>query len=453
MGVPAVWAIAASAHTRTWRRMALTALAVWIAAQAAGTAAFAARQRPDKAFKQRARAEAVAFAENAGLRTVRMVGGPVFGLHGQHLTFRSRGRVRFISSHDEREYRAERAAETDPSPGWLCETSLLDAVLATLQDLRAAYRVDRGEWYSLVHHVAVPLRGRLAIPPAAMRMEFEGAADRAAALTDRHADTWVDGIPGDGTTIHIDLGRTRMVDSLWLVAPDPAQTGLPSGYRLEAASEPEDFRTLRDVSRRIAVGYTLGDRTYLKGTFGVMEIQCEPVPARFLRLSFASARDTRTPWRLSELFVFESAPPAETPPDPAGLRQALTARAIDFVATDRMLSAFLNAARDAEGSGPAAFLPYNAAWGPSHLPRHIPPRRGIAIAPRTELAAECRSLLQHAYGPTCIREELAFPPWHLFLLDDTTVQPGQDESLLLWNGLTLLQSTGMAGDLPPMAYQ
>ena len=440
MAMSAVWAIAATARRPTWRTIALAGFAVWITVQSGGTAAYAARQHSDKAFKQRARAEAVVFAENAGLSTVRMMGGRIFGLHGQHLTFRSGGDIRFVSSYDEREYSAERAAETDPNLGWLCETSLLDAALETIEDLQAVCRVDRGEWYSLIHHVEIPLRGRMSVPPREIGILLDGSNTPTEALTDRDADTWVEGVSGDGTALLIDLGRPRSVDSLWLFAPDPEQSELPTNYRLEIASEPGDFRTLQHVQKRISVGYALGDRLFLKGYYGVMEIRCEPVSARYLRLTFDAAQSGRTPWRLQELYVFEQAPDPEAPADLAELPAILEAAGIDFVATDRVLSGTLHQMSDRTGAGPDAFLPFNATRPASLRDRHIPPRRGLAVAPRTELAADCRRLLQETYGPDCIREEIDTPPWRLLLLDDATTNHPQ-QPRLMWNGFTLLKSS------------
>lgn len=443
IGVAAGWALAGVTSGRRAARVVTAGFLVWVVAQVGGSWAYAKEQHQARGFKRLARAQAVAFADHAGVSTVHMVGGRIFGLHGQHLTFASGGRIRFVSSYDERDYPALPLAEADPNPGWLCQTALLDPVLAALDDLQVAYQVERGDYYSLVHHAEAPPRARRSVPAREMKIQLGDGDQAVSALLDRRMGTTLAG--GVSDVLSVDLGRIRSVEGLRWAASGPEQAGLPNGYRLEIAGENGQFHTIRDVPRRIAVGYAIGPRPFLKGYHGVMEIRWDPVAARTLRLTILSAQGQSDQWQADELFVFESDKGEGTEPDLGAMQQALETAGVQFLATDRWLSAQLSVGLETPSALPMTFPPYSATYAPSWMDRRILPGSGVAVAPRADVAEECRNLLIETYGEAGVSGDYSFPPYRLLVLAPVGAATGK--GVLSWTGLTLVRQSvpGQAG--------
>jgi hypothetical protein len=237
----------------------------------------------------------------------------------------------------------------------------------------------------------------------------------------------------------------RQISSLWLLAPDELQTGLPSGYVLSVSVDGDHYTELRNVKDRVQVGYIKGDRVYLAGHYGMMEINFPATPARFLQLRFVRNRNFLSVrrldiWRLAEIFVFEasSKPQQAINTEVDSIEAAIRNDQIDFVVTDRWLSArLIDRLKDSRKKDYPAYPRYLPYFSLTSLSRHIEPRRGLALVVRQEVVQECENLLMEFFGPNFVWKKIDFPDYRMIFFDDCTKR--QPDCTLVWNGHTIIK--------------
>lgn len=433
----------AATTARPWiRRSATALLAMWLF-HCAVSDVFAAHARADRKRRRMAERQEIAdSAIKAGMRSVFMVGGQIFGHEGQILTFAARDAVSFVSTFDDRCQLASQNAEADPMSGLVCGREDLSAVRAALDELAVAYRVEEHSRFCLFHDLrAHPLNG-CAVPPDQLSVEPYGAAKGVTQfLTDRDDETSAKGTCDGQSGFTIDTGKERNLLALVLFSSAMLQDTLPRGYDILVSKDNRDYRLIRRVERRTSPSYVSGNRAYLKGYYGMTECRFAPVSARYVRLVAKSAQRGRTDWRLSEVFVFEKAGESSVIEDQEveAIAAAISARGVDFTVCDRWLSARLLAALPAHGGHPPAFPRYNPNFKDTELSRVIQPQAGLALAVSSAFAEACETLLRECYGEAAKWSRVDFEHYALFIFETSRNVSGARFSLF-WNGHTILKT-------------
>jgi hypothetical protein len=108
--------------------------------------------------------------------------------------------------------------------------------------------------------------------------------------------------------LQVDLGRPRDVAMVaWLPG---AFEEVPTGFRLQASLDAQAWTTVREVPRYYGPLYWSGGHPMGRVRWGRVEVRFPARAARFLRITHLGA--DRHFWTVRELFVYETAPDAET---------------------------------------------------------------------------------------------------------------------------------------------
>lgn len=426
------------------RRASWALIAAWLAYYATGNVRTIEEHRLARGERVLDRQAVARQAEAAGLRSVELVGGQIFGYEGQVLSFTAGGRVRFVSCDQERHPPSELAAEADPDKAIGCDSDALPGVTASLDAMQVSYRIIPSPWIRLVHALHVPPAALESVPPAAMRVSLENAAGSAAALTDRTWETTVSG-PFTNAAIVIDFEQDTAVSGLWLLDASVKQAGLPGGYTLRCRETNGAERVLQHVEKRIRRSWISGRQVFFKDYYGMLECRFAPVVTRQLRLEVERGQREAKPWQLTEVFVLRAAP-AAPPSNPAeeeaaALAEAIRAHGIRFTAADRWLSARLMTRLAAAGGRPPVYPPYNPRVRSTHLRRLLRPQPGLAIAVPRSLTAETAAILEADAAGATDWQRLDFPSYCLFI-PGPTLTPATRNLRLFWTGQQLLRSNG-----------
>lgn len=381
------------------RRAGIVLLAFWALYYGVTDICAVRLRAPHRAEYLRDRAEVVAHARAAGIRTAVMAGNPLFGHQGQVLSFAARGDIAFVSAYDERHLPSARRAELDPDAAIAVDHEGLPWLHAALKDLGADFRTADHPWIALVHDIRVLPRTGEALPPGRLRVRLADGTD-ASSMIDHARATAVGGPCGAGQGFVVELDRPARVDGLWLVAPDDTQDGLPSRYAIGASLDGVTWSVVRPPDLRTAVAWVAGNRAYIRGYLGMGEVRFPAVEARFLRVEVVSGRRHGEGWRLGELIVFG---PGETPAAPVAVSEVrkiadlLRSRQASFVAADRWMSAQLAPTLDDRPPAPAVFQVPNPKFADTMTPHLIVPRVGTAIVVPRCVAGAAEAAIRAEY--------------------------------------------------------
>ncbi len=408
----------------------------------AGNAARMGGDRAPRAERERARRHRVAEAARAaGLKTVRMVGGEIFGHDGQTLSFYSGDKVRFVSVFDERYQPSAQEAEADPRGGLAVETSHLPKVREALEALDVKCLTIEYPWVCLLYDLRLPTARRRSIPGGDLQVTLDGVEGQKdpARLTDRVRETYLEGPYQPASGFTIDVGREIQLDSLWLYAPDDLQFGLPEGYAVSVSVDGQRFQVISHVAERTAVSYISGGQVYFKGYHGLLECRFPAVPARFVRVACEAGQVESGRWQISEVFVFErlEGGGAAFNDEADAIAKLLRERGVEFTAADRWLSARLLERLPMKNGKYPVFPRYNPKYKATAIPRELVPRQGTAIAVPQAVADECNALIEGVYGTKARWDRFDFTQYTIFAFTNPE-RPVDVARGLVWNGHTLL---------------
>jgi len=440
MALAAVFGGALSAGRYRWRVLSGVLLVLWLSYNGAAAVVMAQKKAPSKKAEMARRNRLVQHAREAGARTVKLVGGPIFGHEGQALTFYAGDEIQFVSVFDERYQPAAQSAECDPRAALACEAAVVPKLDAALGELDVRHARELDQWVSLFSDLEVPRRKRRALSPAEWETVLDdGVQGDASFLTDRVYETFVEASIASPAGFTVDLGKEVRLDSLWLFAPGYYQFGLPAGYTLSVSLDGETFRPVREVPLTIPVAYTYGDQVYLKGYFGKMECRFERVPARYLRLVCTQGQGPLRTWQLSELYIFESAGSVAEGEEAEAVLEVLEREPPDFVVADRWLSAKYLERRAWSKANPPAYPRFNPKYRFTRLSRQIVPRAGMAIVALAAVAEDCAAVLRDVYGEKAIAGIEPAGAYTVLRLGKgrSAVAP---DARVFWNGHVLVKS-------------
>ena len=387
---------------------ACTLPVVFVLAQLGGTLAYGILKKP---VKEATLAEAEAVVDGAlalGCDYVQMVGGYVYGHLGQKYSFLGKGQTRFVSVFDERHQPSAQAADAAERPGYTCEQPVVPKLRASFDALGLEQVQESNQVFRATSLWQPPRKSIQGLQPAA--------------LFDRDRATVLEGKCKKDDALIIDLGQTRRLVGLWMMAPDPLQTGLPESYRMSVSEDRMEWEIVAECVSRLAVSYRSGPQAYFKGYFGMQETVLS-AEGRYLKIEFLRGQGrTADRWALSELVIFEAREDLNRPPADE-LENWLSTYRDHFVIADRWMSA--RVIRDwGEGS---AYPRYNSKFLPSLQSRNLPATDKLVVAVDEGLVEETRELL----GAERIVAEAAFGTYHLF---ECTGGEG-----LFWNGHFLVK--------------
>jgi hypothetical protein len=385
----------------------------------------------------------VAAARKAGVTNAMMVGGHEFGLQGQILSFYAEDKTHFVSAFSERHQPSAQGAEADPNVALVCEKSKTPKVRCALEELGVTYELVKDS-YSLLRKLEVPHADRASVLPSEMQITLDGPAEgEAGYLADRVLDTQVRASADDDTTIVIDLGREREIDSIWMMDPGSYGIGLPESYELTFSTNGVDYQEYeRRCRARQSVAYICGNQAYMKGYRGWFEARFNDLRCQYLRLRVRAGHGRGPKWRVGEIFVFEKrgdAPPVADN-EVQGIAWLLKDREVTFTMCDRWLSArLMGILPTADGTFPV-YPRLNPKYPVTVLSRRLRPKKGTALAVDVAVQAECDTLLKEVYGDAVTWTVVDFPRYALFLFNETgDLSPGAE---LEWAGATLLKRSG-----------
>jgi hypothetical protein len=440
MFIPAVFSVFVGIRWRWLRRLGWGVWAAWYLYQAAGLTLTVIDRIPSHDHRCAARQRVVQYARDAGLRHVHLIGGTVFGYQGQILTFGAEGAIKFVSVFDERHAPSAQSAESDDRAGLACERRSAVAVAAALRELNVGFENSDDDWLTVFYALTMTPTPRRALAPDSIRIVAdEGVAGEPGALLDRTRETDLSGSFDSATGFTLELTDTTEVDSIRLIAPDWFQEGLPEGYRVSVSLDGVEFREVRNVPRRVALGYTAGPRAYLSGYFGALDIRFEPaVPARFVRFSFHRGQKRLKRWNLTEVYAFArvAGPPPDPERDVEALAAEFKARNLEFLTADRWLSGRLWEILGVDPRRPPVYPRFNPNDRTSVLTRRFAPRARTGLAVATALADESARLLTEVYGEALSYERRDFSEYSLFVFEAEAL-PRPDAPALIWNGQSL----------------
>ena len=445
-GLAALVATPLASPRRRVRRAALALLGAWTLHYAAAAVTQIRDRAPQRAARMEDRQDVVARARAAGLHTVMLAGGEVFGHQGQMLSFTSRGDPAFVSVYDERYRPHAEQAETDPSTGFATLRGRADALSNALRDVGVEFRQTRTSWLTLFHDLhGVPAGGE-AVDPAMMRVTLQRTAPgHAEALIDRRADTHIEGPCSGDSGFTVDFGRERTIDRVWMIAPDPAQDALPQDFAVEGAATTGEYRPLRPPAPRMAAVYVAGNRAWVNGYHALLECRFAPAAVRRLRVRMiAGAGAYSHRWQVAEFFAFEAGtagtPTAASAAEVDAIAAALRERHVEFAACDRWLGAQLRQRHPAAKGGTATYPRYNPKFPDTAVSRTLRPAAGIAVVPARPAASDCERVLRAVCGDAVAWDRLDFEHYSALLFTRPPPAPPRAQPVLHWQGQTLLRA-------------
>lgn len=410
-------------------------------------------RRPATERDLAARHEFVRIAREAGVRGVEMAGGHIWGLEGQVYSFYAQGNPYFASPSTDRYPPHAERLETETRRGFAVESQYLRHAVAALRDLGATFEVRRSRGAALIHSVSVPVRPLRNLTASIRAVAAARAGGTPAdSVCDMNIDTGLHGTYAAAGHVTLDLGSPVEVSGLHLMAPRPMNGGLPGGYRLEASDDGVAFALVREVPRRFAVAYAIGNRAYLRGAWGMMEIRFDSVRARFLRLTPLSGLSQRSDWNITEIQVFGPVAAAAAVPEPpvGDLIRRLHAESVGTLIGDRSLSARIRAEARG-GTGAIRVLAYYKQPDSEPPPSFaIRPGRDVAIAVESCLEPTARAVTLAAFGPDVIRTEWRHGDYVIWALNPAGTGKDNGETVE-WFGRTLFRRTPQTAPLPGTA--
>jgi len=439
-----VFAAVFGVPARRWRNLGMLLLGLWLCYNV-GCAWLLVRQRaPDTARIRAARQRVVAGAEAAGLKHVLIVGSILDGHEGQVFSFYSHGRVRFISSFDERHGPSARSADRDDGAGLLCKPQHLDRLRYGLNAAGVAqFRSTADAWRPILYDFACPHSKRRAVPLDAVRVETTASIEGSGvSVVDQCESSGVSASFAADGALTLDLGAARRMDGLWMTPSGGAR--LPDSFVVETSADGEHYTQVRDVTGKALPAYVSGNRVYVLGYFVRRDVRFEPVPARWLRLRFLPVARKGT-WQIGELRVFAHEGPAGAVQEQEldRLSGAIDRASLDFVVCDRWLSARLNERLAPRGGRSRAYPTYNPVCDPrSDRSRAVVPRAGLGVVVDRALRMETERLIAETFaGDTRAVGVTDFEHYTLFSFgpDVPAHAAGPRRETLVWNGHLLLR--------------
>ncbi|HIE10879.1 MAG TPA: hypothetical protein EYP62_04640, partial [Kiritimatiellae bacterium] len=436
-----------TARSKVARSAAFAILALWTAHFLVQDLRIIHARTPSKARKIEARRQLLSALQSCGATNAILVGGNVFGLLGNGLSFISDEQIRFAAAFGERYFPHAQQADADTRAALVCQRHRIPKLEEALRDLGAHGQASPAAVFGVVCNSRVqPLTG-ISISPEEMDcVPFGNTRGAGSNLLDRCRETVLSG-PVDGTSgIVVDVGRVRLVSALRLGSLGVYRRGLPEGYRLEISSDGKTYDIVRECVRRFAVAYSSGPRAYAKGYLGACEIRFPPAEARYLRLTVTRADSRKSRWRWNEIFVFEQG--GQMADDiPAGTLEDEVRRIVAwargrqavFVAADRWLSARLWYLLPGGRELPAVYPRFDPRHGFTLLSRRLSPYAGLVVAPQRPLKEECLRLIRRHWGRDSIAEVRDFGAYSVILISNPPPESSPDE--LFWDGFTLLRTT------------
>ncbi len=415
---------------------------VAVAAFAAIDAREIARQAPVARDDRTDHAALVKLARDLRLPAVEMTGGPIWEMTGQVFSFYSGDTPIFSSSATDRYPPHALRLETELNRGFAVEPGHLPFAEGALKDLGLSFEIAKSGRNALIHDIKVPPRP---IRPAAKAPRtaqvgagVDGVPD---SIHDRVLGTGLDGYYETAAAITVDLGAEVPVSAIWMMSDVGGGGKLPGGYKLESSTDGSDYRTLRKTPTRYPIAYTIGNRAYLRGKWGMMEIRLDPTPARFIRLTPLRGSSRHEGWHIGEMFIFQPAdgPAEESSPPVADLLRALDAESIDLLVANRQLSARVDTAGRGGAKAPRV-LDYHAhATDADSFPFAITPGASVAVAVESCAEPIARQVLEETIGTGAIRKEWRhgeYAVWCLTPSADTAATAARTN--LQWTGRTFL---------------
>jgi len=428
------------ASSQRWVRRAAWAAVLLLSVHFVATDILMIRGRADRVSRiRRSRRELIAAVEACGATNAIMIGGNIFGLNGQALSFLAEDKVHFSSVFGERYRPYAQWADADPRGALVCEHRRMTKLRNTLRDLGSTGQVRRVDGFGLsCSSSAAPLRGRALPPELVICHPFGETEGEGSNVLDRRRETVLRGRPDGHSGLVLELRQRRRIGALVLSSLGVYRKGLPEAYRLEYSPDGTSYRPLRDNQRRFAVGYTCGPRVYTKGYLGSCEIRFPPVRARFLRLTISRAESRGGMWCFNEVYVVEA---PEKSPGLAGdevdrIACALQESNAVFVAADRWLSAQLWSRLSGHREVPPVYPRFDPRHGETLLSRRLSPYEGLVIAPSRVFRDECLRQIRRYWGAGIIIGQRDFPGYSLIFLGNPPSDRRPPE--LFWDGFTLL---------------
>ncbi len=444
--VSGMFAASVTASNTVLRRIAIGLLVLWAGYFAVSDIVIARSKKEDKERAMASRGQVIENAEKAGIKSVVLIGGEVFGLSGQYLSFESSGRIKIVSASHERHQPSAQAVESDDDRAFGCHVDDLPFLKTALEELGVSYGVIDGPRISLVHELSVKPVSRRLVPVGETRVELCGPAKgNAGDICDRITETFLSG-PCDGKSgFAVDFGKERKINSMVLFAPDYTQSGLPRGYSISVSRDGTNFDVIRDVQCRLSPSYISGNQVFLKGYYGMLESRFDPVSARYVRVMFRTGQFRENEWRVSELLMFEETGTVAAPvssEEVDSIVSVLRKNDVKFTAADRWLSAKLFKQFDGDGKTAHVYPCYDPIYKKTHISRIVEPVKGVAIAVALEYAEECERVIRDVYGENAAWDRIDTGHYSLLIFSGTA-NATADRTKLYWTGHVLLKTVGL----------
>lgn len=367
----------------------------------------------------------VADALQAGLRSVDLVGDPLYGHRGQAYTFTATNAVQFVSVYDERIQSRALAAEREPAYGMMYPGEAWKRMKLAFLDLDAeVVRIQR-PGYNLAAGFALRHRVYSSVYPDSALATRSAGTTNAQDLLDRKIDTFLTFSPATQDFVELTFASPVHLGMLWFTAPGPYQYGLPAGYRIEGSLDGSSFFPVYENPDRIPDVYRLGNRMYAKGFQARMEIRFPAREVSTLRITMTRASsDEGEEVALNEIMVFADEGPRVMDPD-ADARAVVawaSGHSFDLVVADRHVSARL------QKEGIPVFERLNPKFASSMRSRVFELQAGTGLLVDRALRGEVERLL---------KEEAPEGSWEAMSLGSYTgfrFLSGKSGIRWLWNG-------------------
>lgn len=442
--VPALFAASVTISSIVLRRIAIGLLIIWIGYFAVCDVFVARSKMEEKTTSMANRRQVIKSVTKAGIKSVVLVGGSIFGYEGQFLSFDSLDKIRFVSDYHERYQPAAQAVESDPDKAFGCLKTDLPFVKTALAELGVSYSVIDESRIVLIHKLRIKPVSRRVVPVGEMRSGVCGSTKGIAwEVADRITETFLSGSYDGKSGFILDLGKERKINSMALFAPGYLESGLPRGYSISVSSDGTNYNVIRDIEHRVSPSYVNGNQVYFKGYFGIMESRFDPVLARYIRIIFRMGQRHVKEWRVSEAFVFEeSGGVASLVPtgEVDNIVSVLRKNDINFTVADRWLSAQLLKLLDGKNKEIPVYPCFDPVFKKTHISRVIVPGKGKAIAVTTEYAEECEKVIRDVYGTSVAWDRIDSGHYSLLIFKGTG-KACLEHVKLYWNGHTLLKTT------------
>jgi len=370
------------------------------------------------------RQEVVQKAHAIGAETVNMVGGYIFGHHGQTYSWSATNQICFVSSFDERRQEKAQLAELTQPQVLACARGHFNRLRQTLNTIGVTSTPTLSSPVSFFSDLRVTAPEYMHTPFVAQSLRGEEIVT----LNDRVYPTEHQGQAGEGFVL--DLTEAITPSRIWLLGKGPYQETLPNSLAIYAATDQADWTLIYESADRFKVAYSIENQVYAKGFFGLME--CVPHAHTATKLKFVcrKAGAKGGTWGISEVFVHASAGPMQpTHADEIEeIKSWMKSEHIEFLVADRWLSARFF------GNGVFDVYPrYNSKFLETQASRILYPRPTLALAVRSGMIAETERM----FHPSEIREIRRTKHYGVFLF--TTMQAKEQR---IWNGHAVLRNTG-----------